>query len=164
MNQSENWAWADPHSGAIVWVRGETLKTEPETADLWQPKCNENQTALATAIHMLGRNAGLLEGAVAGSWCLGIVEQSQCDGCCWLWRDRTRGGDGWDRDGKSPVEESQAAMEARWYSWVTRRGWSHHHSLSLSTCQHRQLNNIDAGPSNAWRTELQSRTRPRVPL
>ena len=29
-----------------------------------------------------GRNAGLLEGAVAGSWSLGIVEQSQCEGCC----------------------------------------------------------------------------------
>ena len=28
------------------------------------------------------------------------------------------------------VEESQAAMEARGYCWVTRRGWSHHHSLS----------------------------------
>ena len=29
-----------------------------------------------------------------------------------------------------PVEENQAAMEARWYSWVTCRGWSHHHGLS----------------------------------
>ena len=28
------------------------------------------------------------------------------------------------------VEESQAAMEARGYCWVTRRGWSHHHGLS----------------------------------
>ena len=30
----------------------------------------------------------------------------------------------------------------------TRRGWSHHHSLSLSMCQNRQLNNRKAGPSN----------------
>ena len=44
--------------------------------DLWQPKWNETQTVLAAAIHMLGRNAGLLEGAVAGSWSLGIVEHS----------------------------------------------------------------------------------------
>ena len=29
-----------------------------------------------------------------------------------------------------PVEESQAAIEARWYCWVMYRGWSHHHSLS----------------------------------
>ena len=28
-----------------------------------------------------------------------------------------------------PVEESQAAVEARRYCWVTRRGWSHNHSL-----------------------------------
>jgi len=40
-----------------------------------------------------------------------------------------------------PVEESQAAMEARQNCWVMHRGWSHHHSLSLPTCQHRQLNN-----------------------
>ena len=73
---------SDPHSGAIVWVRGETFKAERETADLWQPKWNENQTVLATAIHMPGRNTGLLEGAVAGSWNLGIMEQSQGEGCC----------------------------------------------------------------------------------
>ena len=29
-----------------------------------------------------------------------------------------------------PMEESQAAMEARRYCWVTCKGWSHHHSLS----------------------------------
>ena len=29
-----------------------------------------------------GRNAGLLEGAEAGSWSLGIVEQSQGKHCC----------------------------------------------------------------------------------
>ena len=55
--------------GAIVWVRGETFQAESETADLWQPKWNENQTVLAAAI-------GTLDGAVAGSWSLGIVEQS----------------------------------------------------------------------------------------
>ena len=37
------------------------------------------------------------------------------------------------------VEESQAAMEARQYCWVTCRGWSHHHSLSLPTCQHMNI-------------------------
>ena len=63
-----------------------------------------------------------------------------------------------------PLEESQAAMEARWYCWVTCRGWRHHNSLSLPTCQHWQLNNREADPSNAWRTELQSRTPPRVLL
>ena len=57
-----------PHSGAIVWVTGETYKGESETVDLWQPKWNENQTVLATAIQTPERNAGFLEGAVAGSW------------------------------------------------------------------------------------------------
>ena len=72
----------DPHIRAIVRVRGETFKVESETAGLWQPKWNENQTVLATAIHVPDRNAGPLEGTVAGSWSLGIVEQSQGEGCC----------------------------------------------------------------------------------
>ena len=49
-----------------------------------------------------------------------------------------------------PVEESQAAMEARRYCWVTCRGWSHHHSLSLPTHQHLQLSNREAGPSKLF--------------
>ena len=73
---------SEPRIGAIVWVRGETFKAESETADLWQPKWNENQTVLAIAIHTPDRNAGLLEGAAAGSWSLGIEEQSQGEGCC----------------------------------------------------------------------------------
>ena len=65
---------------------------------------------------------------------------------------------------KMPVEDSWAAMEARWYCWVMHSGWSHHHSLSPPTRQHWQLNNREAGPSKAWHIELQSRTPPRVLL
>ena len=61
------------------------------------------------------------------------------------------------------VEESFTAMEAKWYR-VTRRGWSHHHSLCLPTGQHLQLKSSEAGPSNAWRTELESRDTPKVLL
>ena len=63
-----------------------------------------------------------------------------------------------------PVEESQAAMEVRWYCWVTHREWSQHHSLSLSTGQHWQLNKREAGPSTAWHTDLESRIPPRGQL
>ena len=73
---------SDPHIRATVWVRGETFKAESKMADLWQPKWNENQTVLAAAIHTLDRDAGPLEGAVAGSWSLGIVEQSQGQDFC----------------------------------------------------------------------------------
>ena len=73
---------SNPNVRATVGVRGETFKAESETADLWQPKWNENQTVLATAIHVPDRNAGPLEGTVAGSWSLGIVEQLQDEGCC----------------------------------------------------------------------------------
>ena len=55
---------------------------ESETAGLWQPKWNKNQTVLAAAIHTLDRETGVLEGTVAGSWNLGIVEQSQGKDCC----------------------------------------------------------------------------------
>ena len=33
---------SNPHIGAIVWVRRETVKAKSETTDLWQPKWNEN--------------------------------------------------------------------------------------------------------------------------
>ena len=66
--------------GATVWIRGETFKAESETADLWQPKWNENQIVLATAIHTPDRAADPPEGIAAGSWSLGTVEQSQCEG------------------------------------------------------------------------------------
>ena len=68
--------------GATVWIKGETFKAESETADLWQPKWNENQMVLATAIHTLDRDASPLEGTAAGSWSLGILEQSQGKGGC----------------------------------------------------------------------------------
>ena len=48
----------NPHIRTIVWVRGEIFKAESETADLWQPKWNENQTVLAAAIHTPDRDAG----------------------------------------------------------------------------------------------------------
>ena len=76
--------------GQLVWVRGETFKDESETADQWQPEWNENQAVLATAIQTPGRAAGPQEGTEAGSWILGVAEQSQGQGCYWLQRD-----DGW---------------------------------------------------------------------
>ena len=47
-----------------------------------QPKWNENQTVLATAIQTLDRDTDPLEGAVAQSWSLGTVKQSQGKDCC----------------------------------------------------------------------------------
>ena len=72
---------SDPHIRATVLVRGGTFQAESETADLWQPKWNENQIVLATAIHTPDRDAGPLEGAAAGSWSLWIVEQSSVESC-----------------------------------------------------------------------------------
>ena len=88
------------HFGAIVWIRGETFKVESETADLWKPKWNENQTVLATAIQPPDRKAGPVEDTVAGCRSLGFVEQSQGKGCCWLQRDGSRGLKGGDCSGK----------------------------------------------------------------
>ena len=70
-----------PHWGNFLSQR-ETFKAESETAHLWQPKWNENQRALATAIHTPDREAGPLQGTAAGSWSTGIVEQFQGEGCC----------------------------------------------------------------------------------
>ena len=58
---------SDSHIGTITRVRGETLKAESETADLLQPKWNENQTVLAAAVLAPDRDIGPLEDAVAGN-------------------------------------------------------------------------------------------------
>ena len=60
-----------PHQGNCL--SQETFKTESETANLWQPKWNENQTVLGAAIHTADWDTGPLEGAAAGSGSLGIV-------------------------------------------------------------------------------------------
>ena len=67
-----------PRSPAL---QADSLPTELQES-LWLPKWNENQTVLAAAIHTADRDEGALEGTVAGSWSLGIVEQSQGEGCC----------------------------------------------------------------------------------
>ena len=71
-----------------------------ETADLWQPKWNENQTVLDAAMQTPDRHMGPQEGTASGSWSLEIVEQSQGEGCYCLWRDGLRGCEGGDRGGK----------------------------------------------------------------
>ena len=81
-------ARSNPHIRGIVWGRGETFKAESETRDLWQPKKNETQTVLDPATGTLDRDVDPLAGAEAGSCSLGIVEQSQGEGCCWLQGDR----------------------------------------------------------------------------
>jgi len=63
----ETEAGVQSHIRAIVWVRGETFKAESKTVDLLQPKWNEKQTVLATAIYTPDRYTGPLEGAEAGS-------------------------------------------------------------------------------------------------
>ena len=91
-------------------------------------------------------------GAIPG-WGLRLTAERQIQGM-WgrrLWREM-------------PVEERQAAMEARRYCWVTRRGWSHPHSLSLPRCQHLQLNNREAGPLKSRRTEQQRGPHPGCPF
>ena len=63
-----NWSrGSDPHSGATDRVRGETFNPESETADMWQPTWNENQTVIAAAICTPNRSTGLLEGLADGS-------------------------------------------------------------------------------------------------
>ena len=97
------------------WVKRETFKAEHETAGLWQPKWNENQTVLAAAIHTpRWCNGWELEfrdcGAIQGRGLLLTVERW----IEWMWGRRLW----WEM----LVEESQAAMEARQYCWVTLGG------------------------------------------
>ena len=70
------------------------------------------QTILSTAIHTPDRARGPLEGPAAGSWSAAVVEQTQarsaddCGETAWgTWERRS-----W---GERPVEENEAAVEAR---------------------------------------------------
>ena len=131
---------SDPHITAIIWVRGETFKAESEIADLWQPKRNENQMVLATAIRTLDRDAGPLEGRAAGNWSLGIVEKYQGKGCCWLQTDRSRGCEGGDCRGKclwrkagQPWKQGNTAESCVGGGAITIASLSPHARISSST-------------------------------
>ena len=130
------------HIRAIVWVRGETVKAKSKTADLWHPKWNENQTVLATAIHTSDRDAGLLEGAAAWSWSLGTVEQPQGQGCCWLWRDRSRRCEGGGHGGnflwrKARQPRRQGELPEKEY-----RKWQYKWSKTLKTKRRKSKNQL----------------------
>ena len=106
------------------------------------------------------QDAGPLEGAAAGSWGLEIVEQSQSKGCCSLQRDRSRGCEGRGLGGKCQWRKARQP----WKQGSNAKSHVAGGAITIAflpTCQHQQLNDTDAGPSNTWRTELQSRTPPR---
>ena len=151
-----------PHRGT-VWVRGETFKAVRETADLQQPKWNEIQTVPDAAIHTLDREAGPQEGGAAGSWTLGIVEQTQDEGCCCLWKAWPRGCEGGDVVGNAPGgkvgSHGSKVILLSHAKQVEPSPWP----LSPHI-QHGKMKNREAGPLTAWRTVLQRRTPPRVPL
>ena len=123
----------------------------------------ESESVLAAAIHTPDRDAGPLQGTVAGSWSLGIVEQSQGEGCCCLWRDRSRGYEGGDcggkclwRKAKQPCKQGDTAESCIAGGAITIA------FLSSQASQHQQLNSREVGPSSTWGTELQSRAPARA--
>ena len=116
---------------------------EDETADLRQPKCNENQTVLAAAIHTPDRDAGPLEGAAAVSW-----EHRDCGAIpghgLLLTADRwTEGMCGRRSWWETPVKESQAARQP-WKQGNTTESCVGGRDIiiaSLSLQPHQQMNN-----------------------
>ena len=111
-----------------------------ETADLWQPKWNENQTVLDAAMQTPDRHMGPQEGTASGSWSLEIVEQSQGEGCYCLWRDGLRGCEGGDRGGKclwrkarQPWKQGNTAESCIVGGAITIACLSPHTSASISS-------------------------------
>ena len=168
---------SDPHIRAIVWIRRETFKAESETADLWQSKWNENQTVLAAVIHTPDRDLDPLEDAAAGNWSLEIVEQSQGEGCCWLWRDRSRGCEGGDFGGKclwrkarQPWKQGDTAESCVGGGAITIVSL-HLHSWTVERLAHQtpdamsyRVGPHQGAPLSAWHADLQSRTPARGPF
>ena len=171
---------SDPHIRATIWVRGETFKAASETADQWQPKWNEIETVLAAAIRTQNRDTGLLVGEVAGSWSLGIVEQSQSEGSCWLWRDGLRGCEGGDYGGKclwrkarqpwktADTVESRIGSGTITIASLPPRASVRSWTVERLAHQMPDVLNYRAGPHqsaplSAWSADLQSRTPSSTP-
>ena len=98
---------------------------------------------------MQDRDAGPLEGTAAGSWSSGIVEQSQDEGFCWLWRDGPRGREGGDCGGKYLWRKARQPWK-QGDTAESRVGGGDITIASLPTRQQPQLNSREAGPPNTW--------------
>ena len=115
------------------------------------------------------------EGTAGGSWSLGIVEQTQGEGCCWLWRDRSRGCKGGDGGGKclwreagQPWKQGNTAESHIEDGTIAIASLSPAGSISSWTIE-RLAHQIPDAPTQGtplsdWCTTQQSRAPPRVPL
>ena len=122
------------------------------------------QTILSTAIQTPDRDP--LEGIAAGTWSIGIVEQSQGKVCCSLREDSRRGREWEDYGGKclwrktrQPQRQGDTAESCVGGGAIT--------VASLPTCQHQQLNNrVGSQPQDPykclihWKTEDSSQGSP----
>ena len=114
-------------------------------------------------------------GRVAGSWSLGIVKQSQWEGCCWLQRKEWRGCEGGDHDGKcqlrkarKPWKQGNTAESCIEGGAITIASLSPHASIGSWSIENLAQQTPDAlnfrvgshqgAPLSAWCADLQSRT------
>ena len=58
---------SNPHWGNCLNHRIKKIKVDRETADLWKPRCKENQRFLAAAVHTPDKDMCPMKGIVAGS-------------------------------------------------------------------------------------------------
>ena len=143
---------SDPLTGAIVWVRGGTLRLREKQLIcgilngmrirqcLPQPYISQTRTQVSWKAQQLEfRDCGATPG-----WELLLTVENGL-----------RGSEGGDCGGKCLWRKAGSHVERRTTTIV---------SLSFATHQHQQLNNREAGPSNTWCTELQSRTLARGPF
>ena len=100
-----------------------------------QDRVRPTQTVRDTALHAPDWDMCPLVHTGAESLNVRTREKTQGWKCCWLWGDSLRGQEGGNLQLEMLVEETQTAIEARCHCWVMCRGWSHHCSLSLPTCQ-----------------------------
>ena len=102
-SQPRDWTQVSHTAGRFftIWATREALGTvekdlkplESAAADLWQSEWNKNHTDNPCRSPTCpGQGQKSLECTAAGSWSIGIGEQSQGEVCYWLWGDE--GGDG----------------------------------------------------------------------
>ena len=120
----------------------------------------ESDSPCCSPRHTQDRDAGPLQVAAAGSWSLGIMEQSQSKGCCWLQRDGLRTCEGGDcgrkclwRKAWQPWKQDSTAESHIGGGTITIASVFPHSSISNWT-----IDRLAHQTPDPWRTDLQTRT------
>ena len=103
--------------GKSVGTEGKHLRLseESEVTNLWQTGQSENDTDGPYCGPTCPMGMWVHQCTWAGSWSMGIREQTWGEDCCWLWEYGLRDREGGNLQQGMPMQENQTAMGAGHY-------------------------------------------------